>query len=87
MAKPETRVEGLLWDICARYGFCLPPEESEALISAPPPDVASFVDAILVAEGIDPMFCDKHTRAYLGEAVRDWLFDEGQGRGTKSGLR
>jgi hypothetical protein len=86
MAKPETRVEGLLWDICVRYGFCLPPDEQAALIAAPPLDVDSFVDAVLVAEGRDPMLCDKHTRTYLNDAVRDWLFDEGQGKGTNSGL-
>lgn len=86
MAKPETRVEGLLADICIRYGFCLPPDEIDALVAAPPPDVDSFVDAVLVAEGRDPALCDKETREYLSEAVRAWLFDEGQGKGTKSGL-
>jgi hypothetical protein len=86
MPKPETRVEALLWDICVRYGFCLRPDDMEALIAAPPPDVNSFVDAILVAEGMDPLLCEKDIRNFLSEAVRDWVFDEGLGKGTKSGL-
>jgi hypothetical protein len=86
VTRPETRVEALLRDICTRGGFCLRPDEVQALVAAPPPDVNSFVDAILVAEGIDPLFCGTGTRDFLSDAVRDWLFDEGRGKGTESGL-
>ena len=86
MAKPITRVEALLWDLCTKYGFCLSRDDRSALVAAPPGDVDSFVDAVLVAEGLDPMLCDNHTRRYLSEEVRDWLFDEGRGKGSKSGL-
>ena len=86
MAKQITRVEALLWDLCTKYGFCLSPDDRAALVAAPPGDVDSFVDAVLVAEGLDAMLCDNHTRGYLGEKVRDWLFDERRGKGSKSGL-
>jgi hypothetical protein len=85
-SKPETRVEALLYDLCATYGYCLPPDEQEAILADPPQDLDSFVDAVLVAEGEDPSFFDKRMRSDLSDVVRDWLFGDGQGKGTKSGL-
>ena len=38
---------------------------------SPLPGVDEFVDAVLVAEGLSPALCVKHTRLYLGELVRD----------------
>jgi hypothetical protein len=64
----------------------VPPEEKEALVRNPPTDPDAFVDAILIAEGLDPILCDKQTRRWVSEAVWDWIFDEGRGRGTASGL-
>lgn len=52
----------------------------------PPGELDEFVDAILAAEGLDPILSDKQLRQWVDEAVRDWIFDEGHGRGTKSGL-
>jgi hypothetical protein len=85
-AKPETRVDALLYELCVVYGFCLPPDERDALIDEPPGDADSWVHAVLVAEGMDPALCDKKMHLYLGEMVQDWLFDNGHGKGTKSGL-
>jgi len=85
-SKPETRVEALLYDLCVTYGYCLPPNEQEALLSNPPQDVDSFVDAVLVAEGEDLSLFDKQMRSDLSDVVRDWLFDEGRGKESKSGL-
>jgi len=41
---------------------------------------------VLDAEGFDPTFFDKRKRQELLAVVRDWLFDDGKGRGTKSKL-
>jgi hypothetical protein len=84
--QPATRVEALLDDLCRGYGYCLPPEEAAALVADPPQDVDTFIDAVLVAEGLSPSLCDKHTRLDLSELVRDWLFDGGRGKGSRSGL-
>jgi hypothetical protein len=44
------------------------------------------VDAVVAAEGRDPIMLDKRERLDMSDLVRDWLFDDGQGRGTRSGL-
>ena len=56
------------------------------LIDNPPETSDAFVDAVLRAEGLDPSSLDKHARVALSDVVRDWLFDEGRGKGTRSGL-
>jgi len=69
------------------HGYCLPPDEQPTIINDPPQDVDAFVDAVLLADGHqNPSLCDKQTRLYLSELVREWLFDEGRGKGSKSGL-
>jgi hypothetical protein len=52
----------------------------------PPQDVYALVDAVLEAEGLDPSVSDRRRRLELCELVEEWLFDEGLGKGTKSGL-
>ena len=84
--KPTPRVEALLDELCRGYGYCLPPEEAAALVAEPPLEPDALVDAVLVAEGLSPALCDKPTRLSLSELVRDWLFDEGRGKGSRSGL-
>jgi hypothetical protein len=85
-AKPSTRLEALLYELCADYGYCLTPPEQLALFFEPPRDADAFVDAVLLAEGLNPNAIEKQARAALTDVVRDWLFDEGRGKGTKSGL-
>jgi hypothetical protein len=84
--KPETRVEALLDELCRVYGYCLRPEDEAALLADPPQDMDAFVDAVLVADGEDPSLFDKRMRSELSDVVRDWLFDDGRGKGSKSGL-
>ena len=79
-------MDALLSDLCVRKGICLPPEEADALVRNPPSDPDEFVDAILIAEGIDPTLCDKQIRRWVSDAVHDWIFDEGRGKGSASGL-
>jgi len=84
--KPETRGRPSS-GLCVMHGYCLPPDEQPTIINDPPQDVDAFVDAVLLADGHqNPSLCDKQTRLYLSELVREWLFDEGRGKGSKSGL-
>jgi hypothetical protein len=84
--KNATRVDALLSDLCLKYGICLALEDHDALVRDPPEDPDAFVDAILVAEGFDPILCDKQVKRWVTESVRDWIFDEGRGKGSASGL-
>lgn len=47
LSEPEAHK--LLYDLCVRLGFCLPPQEQRRLKENPPPDVRSFNDAVFVA--------------------------------------
>jgi hypothetical protein len=44
------------------------------------------VEAILIAEGYDPILADQQVRRWVSEAVRKWIFDDGRRKGTTSGL-
>lgn len=66
------------------YGICIPPHDWEALVGDPPSDPDAFVDAILIAEGVDPDLGGQ-TKRWVSDAVRDWIFDEGHGKGSASG--
>lgn len=52
LSEPEAHK--LLYELCVRLGFCLPPEDQDRLRENPPPDVRSFTDAVFLAEGLDP---------------------------------
>jgi hypothetical protein len=68
-------------------GFCLPPNEQEALLADPPRELGTFVDAVLVAEGFPTAeLCEARIVSMVTGIVREWLFDGGQGKGTRSGL-
>jgi hypothetical protein len=85
--KPESCADAALDELCVRYGYCLVGEKAEALLANVPDDPDGFVDAVLIAEGHpNPALLDKHERHELCEVVRDWLYDDGKGRGAKSGL-
>ena len=48
------QVETLLHELCVVLGFCPPPIVCERFKANPPPDVDSFTDAIIRADGLDP---------------------------------
>ena len=70
----ERQAESLLFKLCVDLGFCLPPGAQGRLINNPPADVGLFVDAVFVAEGLDPNTADQHlyrqVRAMVAEAFR-----------------
>ncbi len=66
-ALDQSELESLLDDLCIGYGFCLPSEEHDKLLANPPQDVIAFVDAVFIAEGLNPETASRHTY----RAVRD----------------
>lgn len=69
----KTRIEWLMWDLCVKYGLCLPPAEYDRLISSPPQSIDSFTDAVFVSEGLDPKFEDKDLRRMVRDRVREYF--------------
>lgn len=51
----KAQVEPLLYELCVKLGFCLPPADQRRLERAPPVEVDDFADAVFVAEGMDPL--------------------------------
>ena len=84
--KPASRVEALLYELCVRYGYCLPSDKRDAIVAKPPSDAETFVDAVLRAEGLEPDSVDKQARKVLVAMVERWLFDGGSSTGSQSGL-
>lgn len=68
----------LLNDLCMRLGYCLPPDDQQGIISDPPTPVDAFTDAVVTAEGFDPVLMATKQRrqvrrmvaAAFGESVR-----------------
>ncbi len=80
--RPDSRRAALLQELCGRYGYCNQ-LTADALTDARSAD--EVVDAVLIAEGLDPVKCSRATRAQLAAVVDGWLFDP-HGRGARSGL-
>jgi hypothetical protein len=87
MAKPSSRAEAAVSELCVGYGHCIDDKQADVIVADPPDSPEAFLDAVLRAEGNEaPELWDAHVREPLLEVVRSWLFDDGHGRGTKSGL-
>jgi hypothetical protein len=46
--------EWLLYDLCVKLGFCLPPPLMQRIINNPPPTIDRFVSVIYKGEGLKP---------------------------------
>jgi hypothetical protein len=86
MARPKSCAEALQWDLCAKFGYCIGNDEGAAILASVPDTPEEFVDAVLRAEGRESSLVDTNHRGQLCDLARDWLFDEGKGRGARSGL-
>lgn len=63
----------LLYELCTELGFSLTPEAQARLIEDPSSNVDTFTDAVLVAEGLDPVIVQKRIRLRVQEVVaRHW---------------
>ena len=59
----------LLNDLCVVYGYCLPPDDQERIIADPPQTIDAFTDAVIIAEGLDPVRMDADSRRELRRMV------------------
>jgi len=89
--KPDSCAEHVLYELCVRHGYCLPPGREDKILAEPPESPDAFLDAVLAGEldrdEMNPNYdVDKRMRKVLLAFITDWLFDEGRGRGTQSGL-
>jgi hypothetical protein len=66
---PDKVIEVLLDDLCLKFGFCLSPEDRAALKSDRPVGVHAFTDAVITAEGLDPLTLDSGLRRAMAELV------------------
>jgi hypothetical protein len=62
------RVQYLLDELCIGLGICLPPIDQDRLCYEPPLDTDAFVDAVLIAERLDP-YPDSHLRRQVKDMV------------------
>src|SRR5687767_13074409 len=82
MLNPAS-VDLLLDRLCIKFGFCLPPEARLQLRNDPPLDVATFTDAVFVAEGLDPSSADRQRYRSVRDMIQDAFRcaeDEAHGR-------
>ena len=68
-ASREAILEALLDQLCVVFGFCLPPNAKAALRTSPPEGVHAFTDAVITAEGMDPVSVDTSLRRRMREMV------------------
>jgi hypothetical protein len=64
----EAQVKPLLYELCVKLGFCLPPTDQWRLEQEPPVEIDLFADAVFIAEGMDP-----HAHPRLRKQVCDCI--------------
>ncbi|MDE0855968.1 MAG: hypothetical protein OSA97_16260 [Nevskia sp.] len=65
----ESDVQWLLDELCLRLGYCLQPAQQAMLRNNPPLSANAFVDAVLVAEGLQPELVGKERRRQIMNIV------------------
>jgi hypothetical protein len=74
----EATFKALLDDLCVQLGYCLAPDDQQRLTSDSPQSADAFTDAVVEAEGFDPVLMATEQRqevrrmvaAAFGEPVR-----------------
>ena len=70
-------VDALLHELCVDLGFCLPPDANARIKDNPPDTIDSFVDAVLIGEGMDPHGGPKRVRKAIEERVAKYFKESG----------
>jgi hypothetical protein len=66
----------LLYELCTKLGYCLPPDDQARIMASPPPDIDSFTDEVFRVEGLDPAV-DKRERRKVRDLVsRHFAYDD-----------
>lgn len=83
--RPTSRRAACRDELCARLGYCGSNDRYSTADDLTGETATEVVDAVLVAEGLNPVTADSGQRAQIKAIVYDWLFDP-YGRGARSGL-
>ena len=62
-------VPALLDELCVKLGLCLDPDSRARISISPPKDLDAFENAVLRAEGLDPLQTDRRLRHDLRECI------------------
>ena len=77
--RRESRAELALAELCSKLGYCISPDEQDAILRNPPSDAEAFIDAVLVAEGRDLNIVLKQERRPMLDIVNRWAVYGGHG--------
>jgi hypothetical protein len=77
-ATKTSRAELALSELCSKLGYCLPPDEQEAILVNRPPDAEAFVDAVLTGEGRPLHLVLNQERRPMLEIVTRWAVYGGE---------
>jgi hypothetical protein len=83
--RRESRAELALSELCSKLGYCIPPDEQEAILANPPADEEAFVDAVLIAEGRDLNVVLRQERRPMLDIVTKWGVYDRANRAGASG--
>jgi hypothetical protein len=61
-----------LGELQSKFGYCLAPNQTEAILANPPSDAAGFVDAVLTAEGRDVVYVSESEKRDMQAIVTKW---------------
>jgi hypothetical protein len=81
-ALSPSEAEALLHTLCVKLGFCLHSPHYDDLCDYPPDNVASFTDAVVVAEGMDVTTIDRALYRQVRDCVAE-AFQRAQARRGK----
>jgi hypothetical protein len=65
------QIQELLDLLCVKYGFCLPPAKQDEIVKRPAEDVLGFAEAVIAADGLDPVTLDRHLYRQVINAVQN----------------
>ncbi len=83
--RPED-VELLLGKLCVDLGFCLDWQQYDELCEKPPDNVVSFVDAVFVAQRMEPAVADRALYRRVQDYVEE-AFQTAQAKADSESLR
>jgi hypothetical protein len=68
----------LLDELCVKLGLCLSPGDRARISITPYRDLDSFANAVLIAEGIEPVTTNRRLRHDLLETIAPYVIEAGR---------